>query len=179
MSLPVTQFAQADSGNSGLGAFQLNVKDFIIQLITFVLVFLILRKWVIPRLTETMNNRQKTLEQSLQNAKETEEALARAEARAEQILSQARAQADEALAEAKDAGADIVAKAESAAAARAELIVKEAESRLDEEREKLRTELRGEMAHLVADATEKIIHEKLDQKQDMSLIERAIKGITG
>ena len=74
-------FAQEDSG-SGLGAFQLNVKDFIIQLITFVLVFLILRKWVVPKIVATMENRQQTLEQSLENAKATEEALARAEAKA-------------------------------------------------------------------------------------------------
>jgi F-type H+-transporting ATPase subunit b len=174
-----TQFAQTSDSSSGLGAFQLNLKDLVIQLITFVLVLLVLRKWVVPKLVETMDKRRETLEQSLVNAKATEEALAKAEVRAEEILSRARAQADEALAEAKDAGVDIVAKAETAAAARAELIVKEAESRLNEEREKLRTELRAELADLVADATEKIIHEKLDQKRDMSLIERAIKGVTG
>jgi F-type H+-transporting ATPase subunit b len=173
------QFAETSDAGGGLGAFHVNLKDFLIQLITFVLVFLILRKWVIPKLVETMDKRRETLEQSLANAKATEEALAKAEARAEEILAKARAQADEALAEAKDAGTDIVAKAETAAAERAELIVREAESRLDEEREKLRTELRAELADLVADATEKIIHEKLDQNRDMSLIERAIKGIAG
>lgn len=174
-----THFAQASDSSSGLGAFQLNLKDLVIQLITFVLVLLVLRKWVVPKLVETMDKRRETLEQSLTNAKATEEALARAETRAEEILSKARAQADEALAEAKDAGSDIVAKAETAAAHRAEIIVKEAESRLGEEREKLRTELRAELADLVADATEKVIHEKLDEKRDMSLIERAIKGIAG
>jgi F-type H+-transporting ATPase subunit b len=176
--LPI-QFAEnADSGG-GLGAFQLNLKDFVIQLITFVLVLLVLRKWVVPKLVETVEKRRETLEDSLKNAKATEEALARAEAKAEEILSAARAQADEALAEAKDAGAGIITKAEEAAAKRANLIVREAESRLSEEREKLRGELREELAVLVADATEKIIHEKLDDKRDMSLIERAIKGITG
>jgi F-type H+-transporting ATPase subunit b len=165
--------------SSGLGAFNLNVKDFIFQLITFVIVLLILRKWVVPKIVQTMDARQSTLEKSLADAKATEEALASAEARADEILNKARAQADDALAQAKDAGADIVAKAETAAGERAELIIKEAESRLNEEREKLRNELRAELADLVADATEKIIHEKLDEKRDMSLIERAIKGISG
>jgi F-type H+-transporting ATPase subunit b len=174
-----TQFAQASDSSSGLGAFQLNLKDLVIQLITFVLVLLILRKWVVPKLVATMDKRQQTLEQSLVNARATEEALAKAEARAEELLAQARAQADEAIAQAKDAGASVVAKAETAAAERAELIIKDAESRLDEERQKLRAELRAELADLVADATEKIIHEKLDETRDMSLIERAIKGITG
>jgi F-type H+-transporting ATPase subunit b len=177
-ALPI-QFAQAESGGSGLGAFNINLKGFIFQLITFVLVLLILRRWVVPKLVETIDKRQQTLEESLKNARATEEALTKAEARAEEILTKARVQADEALAEAKKAGVEAVTKAESAAAQRAELIIKEAESRLDEERQKLRTELRSELADLVADATEKIIHEKLDQKRDMSLIERAIKGISG
>jgi F-type H+-transporting ATPase subunit b len=176
--LPTQFFAQSDSG-SGLGAFQLNLKDFIIQLVTFVLVFLILRKWVVPKLVATMDNRRQAIEDSLVNARKTEEALAKAEARAEEILNKARAQADEAIAEAKAAGVSVVAKAEEAAAQRANLIIKEAESRLNEEREKLRTELRAELADLVSDATEKIIHEKRDAKRDMSLIERAIKGVTG
>lgn len=179
MSFLPTQFAQADSSSGGLGAFNLNVKGFFFQLITFVLVVLILRRWVTPKLIETIDKRRETLEQSLEHAKQTEETLAKAEASAADILSRARAQADEALAEAKDAGAGVVAKAETAAAERANLIIKEAESRLSEEREKLRLELRSELAELVADATEKIIHEKLDEKRDMSLIERAIRGISG
>ena len=177
MSLVITNLAQADSGGSGLGAFQLNLKDFIIQLITFVLVFAILRKWVVPRIVATMENRRQTLEQSLENAKATEEALARAEVKAEEILTKARAMADDALAEAKKAASGRVAEAETKAAERAALIIKDAETRLGEEREKLRQELRAEMAELVADATERIIDEKLDPKRDMSLIERAIKGV--
>jgi F-type H+-transporting ATPase subunit b len=173
------QFADSADSSGGLGAFHLNLMDFVIQLVTFVLVLLILRKWVVPKLVATMDKRRETLEQSLSNAKATEEALAKAEAKAEEILGRARAQADEALAEAKDAATGVIQKAEAAAGRRAEMIIKEAETRLGEEREKLRAELRAEMADLVADATEKIIHEKLDAKQDMSLIERAIKGITG
>jgi F-type H+-transporting ATPase subunit b len=160
---PVTHLAESSS--SGLGAFQLNLKDFIIQLVTFVLVFLILRKWVIPKLAETVESRRQAVEQSLANAKATEEALAKA-----------RRQADDAIAEAKQAAAGAIADAEAAAAERASHIIKEAEVRLGEEREKLRQELRQELTTLVADATEKIIDEKLDAKRDMSLIERAIRG---
>jgi F-type H+-transporting ATPase subunit b len=172
-------FFAAESPSSGLGAFNLNVKAFLFQLATFILIILILRKWVTPKLVETIDKRRETLEQSLENAKATEEALAQAQEKSEEILNKARAQADQALSEAKDAGNAIVAKAEAAAAQRAELIVKEAESRLAEEREKMHLELRAELASLVSDATEKIIQEKLDQKQDMSLIERALKGLTG
>ena len=174
----IPQFADSSS-SSGIGAFNINLKSFIFQLVTFVIVLWVFKRWILPPILRTLDERRKTLEDSLTNAKQTEEALARAEAKAEEILGRAREQADEALAEAKKAGGGVVADAETAAAQRAGVIIKEAEARLNEERDKLRQELRAEMAGLVADATEKIIHEKLDPKKDISLIERAIRGITG
>jgi F-type H+-transporting ATPase subunit b len=170
------QFVASDS-SGGLGAFNVNLKEFIFQLITFLIVLAVFRKWVIPKIVATMDERQATLEESLKNAKATEEALARAEIKAEEILSRARTQADEALAEAKKAGQAAIAEAEDAAAGRASLIIKEAETRLGQERDKLRQELRAELADLVADATEKVIEAKIDAKADMSLIERAIKAV--
>ena len=174
----LTQFATSNDSTSGIGAFNVNLKSFIFQLITFLIVLYVFKRWILPPITKTIEDRRHTLEKSLTQAKQTEETLAKAETRSEEILSKARAQADEALAEAKKAGAGVVADAENAAATRAGLIIKEAEARLSEERDKLRQELRKEMAELVADATEKLIDEKLDRKRDMSLIERAIRGVS-
>lgn len=170
------KFADSSSG-SGLGAFNVNLKGFIIQLLLFFIVLMVFKRWILPPIVKTLEDRRKTLEDSLANAKATEEALARAEAKAEEILAKARTQADDALSEAKKAGANAVAEAETAAGQRAALIIKEAEAHLAEERDKLRQDLRGELSDLVASATEKVIQEKLDAKRDMSLIERAIRGI--
>ncbi len=178
MTSSLTQFAQSTS-TSGIGAFNLNVKEFLFQLATFVIVLWVIKRWVLPKIIETLEQRRQTLEQGLVHAKQTEEVLAKAEARAEEVLARARAHADEALAEAKKAAGTIIVNAEEAAAKRARLIVKEAEEHLAQERDKLRDELRGELAELVADATEKLIHEKLDSERDMSLIERAIRGLAG
>ena len=167
------QFADA----SGIGAFNINLKAFLFQLVTFIIVLMVLKRWVLPKLISTMDERRVTLENSLTQAKQTEETLAKAQAASDEILAKARTQADEALADAKKAGAGVISEAENAAAARATLIVKEAEARLSELRDKLRQELRKELAVLVADATEKVIDEKLDPKRDMSLIERAISGV--
>lgn len=179
LTVSFRQFADASSSSSGIGAFNINLKEFIFQLVTFILVLLVFKKWILPPIVKTLDDRRATLEKSLEHAKQTEEALARAEAKSEEILARARTQADEALAEAKKAGAQAVTEAETAAATRAGLIIKEAEEHLAQERDKLRQELRGEMAGLVADATEKLIAQKLDAKQDMSLIERVINGVSG
>lgn len=171
------KFAEADSSTSGIGAFNLNLKSFFFQLITFVIVLLVLRRWVFPKLTATLEQRRQTLENSLVQAKKTEEILTKAEVKAEEIIGKARGQADEALSEAKKAAADIIAVGEAEAGQRAALIIKEAETRLEDEREKLRQQLRQELAGLVADATEKIIEEKLDDQHDLSLIQRVVRGM--
>jgi F-type H+-transporting ATPase subunit b len=175
MIILLSQFAKASQ--SGIGAFNVNAKSFLFQLLTFLFVLLVLRKWVFPKLVSTIEQRQKILEDSLVQAKKTEETLAKAETKAEEIIAKARDQADQALADAKKASAGVITDAEAAAAKRAELIVKEAETRLDEERQKLRQELRGEMAHLVAYTTEKVIDEKLDKEHDLALIERKVKEL--
>ena len=174
----VSQFAQADSSQSGIGAFHINLKSFLFQLATFTIVLLIFKRWILPPLTKTLEDRRKALDKSLEQAKETEAALARAEARAEEMLAKARDQADEALAEAKKAGIEVVSRAEVAAAKRAELIIADAEKHLGQERDKLRLELKAELAGLVADASGKIIQEKLDDERDMSFIEKVIKGVS-
>ena len=167
----------AESSSSGISSLGINLKAFIFQLITFVIVLLILRRFALPKIVKTLEDRRRALEKSLTDAKQIEETLAKAEASAKDILSTARQQADAALAEARKATRDNIAAAETKAAERAALIIKDAEASLGEEREKLRQDLRQELAVLVADATENIIGEKLDPKRDMSLIERALKGV--
>jgi F-type H+-transporting ATPase subunit b len=174
ISLPL-QFAQSSSG--GISSLGINLKSFIFQLITFLIVLLILRRWVFPKLVATLEARRKTLEESLVQARQTEETLHQAETKAGEILKQARTQADAALAEAGSKAEEIIAKGEAAAAERAARIIKEAEARLGQERERLHSELRKELAGLVAIATEKVLAKKLDEREDRALIERSLKEI--
>ena len=177
MVLTAPQFADTTTSSNGIGAFNINLKAFIFQLITFLIVLLVFKRWILPPIMKTLEQRRRTLEQSLEQAKKTEETLAKAETRADVIIAHSRAQADKVIAEAKKAAAEAIAKGETAAAERAALIIKEAEARLESERKKLRQELRAELTDLVADATEKIISEKLDAKHDMDMIDRAIKEL--
>ncbi|MEK7095748.1 MAG: F0F1 ATP synthase subunit B [Patescibacteria group bacterium] len=175
-NIPV-QFAEASEPASGIGAFNINLKSFLFQLTTFVIVLLVLKRWVLPPLMTTMEKRRETLEKSLEQAKATQEALAQAETRAEEIIAKARVAADEALAEGRKTIEGMIVNAEATAAERAALIIKDAEARLGQERQRLRTELRAELAELVAAATEKIIRQKLDKQADRILIEQSLKEL--
>jgi F-type H+-transporting ATPase subunit b len=167
----------AESSSSGISSLGINLKGFIFQLITFLLVMLILRRYVFPKLVATLEARRKTLEESLAQAKRTEEALERAELKAEEILAKARASADQAMADAKTQADTIIAAGETAASERAARIIKEAEASLGKEREKLHSELRKELADLVVTATEKVLRQKIDASEDRALIEKSLKDL--
>lgn len=176
MIIPVTQIA-AESKSGGISSLGVNLKSFIFQLVTFLIVLLILKRWVFPKLVATLEDRRKTLEESLEQARLTEETLKRAEAKAAEILQAARAHADTALAEAHARADELIAKGETAASERAARIIKDAEEHLAQEREKLRGELREELAGLVVDATEKVLSQKISEREDRALIERSLKEI--
>lgn len=158
----------------GIAALGLNVQGFLFQLITFVIVLLILRKFVFGKLVATLEARQKAVEDSLKNAAETEEKLAKAEKTIAGMLSQARKEADALVSAGHKEAAQMVEAAEQKAVTRAEHIVKEAKASMDVEVAKAREALKKETATLVAAATAHVIGEKLDPAKDAKLIDAAL-----
>ncbi|MBA3757557.1 F0F1 ATP synthase subunit B [Candidatus Saccharibacteria bacterium] len=174
MALLALQFAEAQNPE-GIAALGLNLKGFLFQLTTFVLLLLVLKRWVFPRLVATLEKRREVLERSLVQARQTEEALQSAESKASELLRKARLQADAALEDAKKQTEAIISKAEAVAVERSERILKESESQLEQQSIKLREQLRNELAELVVLTTEKVIERKLDDKNDRALIESSLK----
>ena len=165
----------ADSSSSGLGAFNLNIKGFIIQLALFFIVLWVFKRWVLPPIVRTLETRRKTLEDSLANAQKTEEILRQTEAKVAEALQKARAEADQAIAEAQTEAKRIIAVAEAQGDEAAERIRKEAKTFLQEHEQILRKELKDELVALVIQTTAKVIEQKLTPEEDMRLIQDAIK----
>lgn len=158
----------------GIGAFNINLKAFIFQLITFVIVLLVLRRWVFPKLLSTLETRRQVLEESLIKAKQTEEALNNAQMKAKQIILEARHAADRLIADANAQAKDIITKAEAAAEARAQLLLGETKEHLAQEQRKAEEQLKKELTDLVIMTTEKVLQEKIDDKHDRRLLEKAL-----
>jgi F-type H+-transporting ATPase subunit b len=169
------KFAQESSG--GISSLGLNLKAFIFQLITFLIVLAILRKWVFPKLVATLEERRKVLEQSLVQARQTEETLHQAQTQASEILKKAREQADNFLADAKTQAKEIIAAAEKSGEASAKRIIDEAEEHLSQERAKLRSELKEELVDLVAATAAKVLRKNLSAKEDLELINSSVKEL--
>lgn len=152
-------------------------KLLIFQIIGFLLLFWLLRKFVFPTLIRAVDERQKAIEVGLKEAAEAKKALEESETRVEELLAQARKQADEILAATQKEANDIIGDAENKATRRAETIVTEARADFQNELQTVRRELKNETRKLVAAATEQILGEKLDAKKDASLVEAVISDI--
>lgn len=173
--LPITNFA-AESSSSGLGALGVDGKAFLIQLITFVLVFVVLKKYAFGPIIKVMNERRATIESGVKLGEEMKVERAKLEDKVEKILHDTRAKADAIIADANETAKQSIHEAEDKAREKAAGILKEAESRIATDTARARQQLEKEIVGLVSEATEAIIEEKVDAKKDASLIERALKG---
>lgn len=172
----ITALTQFGDNSSGLGSLGLDGKAFVIQLVTFVLAFLVLKKYAFGPIATMMERRRQTIEAGVALGEEMKQERAKLEGQVAEALQDARKQADGIVAEAHDAARDVAKEVEDKAAKKADAIVVEAKTRAEQEVQRARRELEGELVGLISEATEAIIDEKVDAKKDAALIDKALKG---
>lgn len=168
----ITNFA---AESSGIGALGINGKAFLIQLITFLLAFLVLKRYAFKPIAKVLNERRQTIESGVKLGEDMQKERAKLDDNVAKILRDTRREADTILASAQDDARQTVRDAEDKARQKATGILKEAESRIAQDTARARKQLEKELVGLVSDATEAIIGEKVDAKKDAQLLERALK----
>lgn len=169
----ITQFG---AEQSGIGALGVDGKAFIIQLITFILAILVLKKYAVGPIVKIMDKRRATIEKGVNLGEKMQKEQHEMEQKVAAAIADARKEADKIIAEASGRGREIVSEAETQAKTKAEAIVKSAEDRIVQDTKRARKQLEGELASLVSDATEAIVEEKVDAKKDAKLINKALEG---
>lgn len=164
-----------DSSSSGLGALGVDFHAFVIQLITFLLAYFVLRRYAFGPILKILRERRETIEGGVKLGEQMRKDKAELEAKVEELLHKARQEADGIIASAQDSGRQAVLDAEEKARQKAAGIVDAAESRIQQDTARARQQLEKELVGLVADATEAVIGEKVDAKKDSALIDRALK----
>lgn len=172
MTPHITQFADSASG---IGALGIDGKALVIQLITFLLAFWVLKKYAFTPIIKLMDERRKTIESGVSLGEKMRKDEAAMEAKVEKTLHEARKEADSIIAAAQETGRDAVRDAEDKARGKAAGIIKSAEEQIKSDTQRARKQLEGELVGLISSATEAIIGEKVDAKKDAQLIDRALK----
>jgi F-type H+-transporting ATPase subunit b len=153
----------------------LSLEAFLIQLVTFVLIFFLLKRFAFTPIVKLLNKRHEVIEAGVKHGLEMEKERANLAKEAEKVVRDARHSADAIISDAQNEGREIVREAEKAAVSKIEHMYKDAEARIDEESDQARRKLEKEITGLVAEATEAVVEEKVDAKKDADLIDRAIK----
>ena len=163
------------ASTSGLGALGFDGRAFLIQLITFVLAYLVLRRFAFQPIIKILRERRETIENGVKLGEQMQHERTELDAKVEKILHDSRAQADSIIAEAQDEARQAIRETEEKARAKSASILAEADERIVQNTARARKQLEKELVGLIADTTEAIIEEKVDTKKDAQLIERALK----
>jgi F-type H+-transporting ATPase subunit b len=151
--------------------------SFVVEVIAFLVMILILARWVYPRVMEAAEGRQRQISEQLEAAgtlrQEAEQRLQDAEAR----LQEARTQAAEIIEGGGRSGEQLRADLRNRAEEEARRIVESAQRDIEAERKKAVDSVRGEVANLVVAATEKVVGQTLDEQRHRVLIEQAIAQV--
>lgn len=169
--------AAAHEAVGPLGTFGLNGKLFLAQLINFIIVLIVLAKWVYKPLLRVMDERTNRIEQSLKDATLIEEAKKAMEVERDAAILAARRDATAVLTEAKEKSAAMIATATARAQEEVAGIVTQARQQIVGERALMREEVEKEVVQLAARIAEKFLGEKMTSKEDLQLLQQGMKEV--
>jgi F-type H+-transporting ATPase subunit b len=152
--------------------------ELILGIVCFVIVFGILGKMLLPRITQTLNEREDAIQGGINRADE-------AQAEAQQLLEQYRAQLSDARQEAarireeaREQGAQIIAELRERAEAESRRITEAAQSQIEAERQQALISLRTEVGSLATELASRIVGESLtDQARQSRMVDRFLEGL--
>ena len=133
-------------------------------LLVFVLLLLILTKFVWKPVLGAVNAREKNISESLELAVKTRAEMAALHAQNENLLKEARAERDEIVKSAKETASKMVEDAKSISKIEAEKIIVTARQAIEAEKSSAIAEIRSQVADLSVQIAEKIIRKELSSE---------------
>lgn len=170
--------AAAEPADEGLNPLVKPLPGLMIwTLLSFGVALFILAKFVFPKITSILDERQRQIEASIETAKET-----RAEADAilseyRQRLADARQQAEDILTRARAAGEQAEADSLERARRQRDELMAQTKRDIDAETRRAIQDIRREVADLTIAATEKVTRRSLSDEDQQRLVEEALSEL--
>lgn len=180
MPNPLTYLAsEAAKTEASGGLFEslgINLEMLIFQSIAFIILVLLLGKFVFPVLMKAVDDRQAKIEEAGKSAEAAEKKAEDAQAKIEEALKQARTEAADIVTTAKNEATQMIEKAESQAKSRSERIVAEAHEDIKKDVIAARKTLENDTINLVKKAAGLAVMGIADSKLDDALIKKSVEG---
>ena len=174
--------AAAESGGGGGGGEILNRFGvtwglFFSQLIAFVVVALLLKKYAYQPILTLLEDRRRRIAESMANADKIKQELASTETARKQVLENANVQANKMIEEARTAAAQVQERESQKAMAQAEQILSQAREAAAADHARMLADLKQEIGSLVVQTTAQVIGKALTAEDQKRLVEEANREI--
>lgn len=147
--------------------------EIVLSAVVFVLLFLAIKKWVVPSFEKTFAERTSAIEGGLAAAEDKQAEADAKLAELEQQLAEARHEAARIREEAREQGAAIIAEMREQAQAESARIVDHGKAQLEAERQQAIASLRTEVGTLATGLAGRIVGESLeDDERQARVVER-------
>ena len=172
----LTNFAATDAAEKGFFE-QLGIDWtlLVLQALAFLVLVVILGKFVYPVFMRIIDEREGRIEESLKAAREAADHASSVQTEIDKQLATARREARDIVATAKDEASSMLAKADEKAKTNADHLVEAARDEMAKETNAAKKALHNETIELIALATEKVVGAKLDAKADKAVIKKALE----
>ncbi len=157
----------------------INLGYLIVQIFNFIVMYLVLKKWVFGPVLGMLEKRRQAIAQGLEDARIAAEARANAEKEAEKIIAEAQAKAAQIVREASERAETVAREIKAAAEAEAAKAREQALAEVEAERNRMLGVLRSQVAALAITAAQKLVGEALDEQRQHALIQEFFSGVKG
>jgi len=160
-----------------LNTFGLEWPKFLAQLILFIIVYFILKKFAFGPIIAMLEERRKRIEEGQLNAQKIKQQLAEAEKRQQEILAKANVEAQRLIDQARESAGIVADRKAQEALAAAEQIIAKAQEAAALEHERSMQQLKRELGHLVVETTAKVTGKVLTPEDQKRLQEEAARQL--
>jgi F-type H+-transporting ATPase subunit b len=161
---------------SSFGPLAPDLTELIIGTIAFLIVFGMLGKVLMPRITKTLQERTDAIEGGLKRADEAQAEANQTLKQYREQLAEARHEASRLREEAKEQGAQIKAELRAEGEAERQRIVEAAHAQLEADRQQALTSLRAEVGALAVELASRIVGESLeDEARQLRTVDRFLE----
>ena len=151
--------------------FGVNWQLFISQLIAFIVVALVLKKFAYKPVLDMLDQRRERIAQAEANAEKIQAELAETQAERDKVLAEANQKAQEMIDNAKEAAKQVGEAEGQKAVKQAEEIIRKAREATEADRDQMMSELKAEIGRLVVETTAKVSGKVLTAEDQQRLID--------
>ncbi len=147
------------------------------QAISFVIFVWFCMKFIWPPLTKALQDRQKKIADGLAAAERGEQDKKLAQERAKKAMRDAKAQAAEIIAQAQKRAGAIVEEGKDGARVEGERLLAAARAEIDQETNRAREQLRGQVAKLSIAGAQKILQREIDAAANKDIVDSVVSQL--